>query len=254
MEIRISIWILTNPPKLTDLAKRYGHPKGPEHKAIAFTGKSGLTPIDPMFPAPIWSSQMSSRNINDCAFTTLLSKSWLIWNHLLHNKMGTRDVERRLAEFPCKKLADKLSIHPFYARDKWDIKSRKSHPRFALPWGRRGFFKVCTSPFGFRIILYARRGMKKFGRSLSLLSGLQARSCLTPTHLLPLYFVCSSDNFHIGSTHFSLENMISLKRKFQVCSWISLIFCFHALNFDIRQLPPTFFLCHVHNASQYRTL
>jgi len=99
--------------------------------------------------------------------------------------------------------------------------------------------------------------MKLLGRSLSLLSGLQARFCLISTHLnglLPLYFLRSSDHFNIGSPHFSLENMISLKVKFQVCSRLSLMPCFYTLHFYIAELPPNFYLSHFYRASQYLIL
>jgi hypothetical protein len=50
---------------LTDLAKKYGHPykkiKGMSHRILKSTGKSGITPLSPFFPANMMTRNPTSQ-------------------------------------------------------------------------------------------------------------------------------------------------------------------------------------------------
>jgi len=142
-----------NPPKLTELAKRYGHPKGPEHKAIAFTGKSGLTPIDPLFPNTNLAFADALEKYQRLRFYNFTTQELVDLESFAPQYNGYEVGGKTVDPITLQNFADKVSIHPVYTRDKWGTESRKSHPRFPLPGGRSGFFEVrTTSLLGSKII------------------------------------------------------------------------------------------------------
>lgn len=132
-------------PELTALAKRYTHPTGEDHKVVAHTGKSGLTPVKPQDPAGPFPSRSQKRYIkvleayqeyrtdgfNTQRLMELEAFAPLYNWYIEVMEVGGVDFDAR-----------HVPIHPFFARQKWDKHAWMHLGRVPIGKGRTGFWDV----------------------------------------------------------------------------------------------------------------
>lgn len=125
----------SDPQPLTELAQRYGHPVGMLNKPLAFTGKSGLTPLPPLTPTADSGRRIALEGYQRVRFLDFTAeelvdlKAWAP----LHESQGYKVTE----------LTDDLPVHPIFARRNWLTHNSKSLGRHPLPGGKDGFWHVC---------------------------------------------------------------------------------------------------------------
>ena len=144
---------------LTELAKKYSHPTGPDHKIIAGTGKSGLTPLPPRSPLASKVEKKRRENLERyqrkrChGFTVTqlvqmeafapLWKSWRDEGRAAAKRAQPMTEAQNVLKsvFP-RSLAYKgevvMPLHPLFMRKHWRDKLPKGQARFTLPGGRHG--------------------------------------------------------------------------------------------------------------------
>jgi len=131
------------PAPLSDLAQRYSHPTGPVSAVLAYTGKSGLTPIPSPSLDPPFRTEEEQKYINKLE---LYQRSR--FNGFTIKQIHDLDAFAPL--FKTRKDVDFLSleanfpIHPLFERDRWSTARSKTHPRVRLPSGGLGYWEVCA--------------------------------------------------------------------------------------------------------------
>jgi hypothetical protein len=140
-----------SPEPLTELAERYTHPTGPNHSTIAYTGKSGLTPITP-YPTNLPFRDREEREYNIqleayqlwrfCGFRTQQLDEMEALAPTYRSRFTTAEKLKQGRGVNFKGLGSSVPIHPLYTRDKWETRFRASRPRFLLPGGKSGYWEV----------------------------------------------------------------------------------------------------------------
>jgi hypothetical protein len=137
--------------ELTPLAKRYTHPIGRKHAVLAYTGKSGLTPITPYSEkGPVLNPDKKKR--------TAQLEEYQLWRF---NGLRTQQLVEIEAFAPTYKsqlniyeqakqglgvnfqgLGLSVPIHPLYAKVNWENTCLKTKPWYILPGGKSGHWQV----------------------------------------------------------------------------------------------------------------
>ena len=168
---------------LTALAKKYGHPykkiKGMSHRILKSTGKSGITPLSPFFPA-----NMIPRN------PTGQRQKYQFYFYQQHRYQGFTAAElhnmESLSAFDTTATSSPLlnPIHPMFGKAKWDQVGTSSRhlPLIPLFTGHDGFWQVCFQYLQAAVAdgwYLSRSAIQLYGASSILHSGLPPIFCPT---------------------------------------------------------------------------
>jgi hypothetical protein len=136
---------------LTELAVRFGHPTGRDHKIIANTGKSGLTPV--YVPRHIRAS-LSQEQRNYIKALELYQRD----KALAFTIQDLADLEAFAPYYKSWPLDGReddgidfetlktIPIHPLYAKSKWDRTRLNNIGKIPLGSHKSGYFEVCRNP------------------------------------------------------------------------------------------------------------
>lgn len=125
--------------ELTALARIYGHPVGDFNKILAYTGKSGLTPIEPPPRGPPY------RTIAEELYLQTLEK----YQRIRSRGFATAEFHDQGAFAPwfnssnvdLATLERDFPIHPIYQQERWSKQAAtRTRPRFRLPGGGLGYW------------------------------------------------------------------------------------------------------------------
>lgn len=137
-------------PPLTVLAEKYLHPRGQDHRIVAYTGKSGLTPVEPPDPGgPFPSSNQKEylRALEDyqqwrnLGFTTYELEKLEAYAPLYHNWVldGMLNDGLDLDQWD-------VPIHQLYQRENWDCLPSGDVGRVPIGNGHIGGWTVNAPP------------------------------------------------------------------------------------------------------------
>ncbi|CZR51320.1 uncharacterized protein PAC_01195 [Phialocephala subalpina] len=120
-------------PRLTTLADKYTHPVGEDHKEIAGTGKSGMTPSSsPIFPTGYQQRRYEALDA---------------YQRRRFEAFSTReieDVEAFAPLFPTTSLLFTVptnQINPLFELNKWNVGNPNSVPLFRMPGQAGGYWQ-----------------------------------------------------------------------------------------------------------------
>jgi len=132
--------------KYTVLALKYTHPAGPFHTVLAYTGKSGLTPVTEEdfradYDAASRLEEYQRRRF--CGFTTLELHEIEAFAPTYGSRLGVvRELQTHL-EFEAG-MPDDFELHYIFNRGSWRSDRPTAVPRFLLTGGKSGYWEVRT--------------------------------------------------------------------------------------------------------------
>lgn len=132
---------------LTELARKYTHPIGPDHKIIAYTGKSGMSPVHVPLATQPGLSQNQRKYI-------LVLEAYQRGRFHKFTVQQLVDLEAFAPSYTSKKVDEKedreidfanlqsIPIHPLFAKSRWKTSIYKHVGKIPLGNGRPGYFEV----------------------------------------------------------------------------------------------------------------
>jgi hypothetical protein len=137
---------------LSELAIRYKHPAGKNHKIIAHTGKSGLTPVY----VPLHHGSLLSRHQHEyikeleiyqrrrCMGFTVQQLVDMEAFGPYYNEWAVEGRVEGGTDF--EELTSSIPIHPLFARPKWERPRVNHMGKIPVGQGRPGYFEVSSKP------------------------------------------------------------------------------------------------------------
>lgn len=138
-------------PPLTVLAQKYSHPRGPDHSIVAYTGKSGLTPVEPPNPRGPFPPSKQKEYLRELeeyqqwrtqGFTTYELEKLEAFAPVYQNWVldGMPDDGLDLDQWD-------VPIHPLYQRENWDCLPSGDVGRMPIGNGHTGVWTVSIPPY-----------------------------------------------------------------------------------------------------------
>jgi hypothetical protein len=137
---------------LSELATRYTHPAGKNHKIIAHTGKSGLTPVYVPLHHGLLLSRHQHEYIKELEIYQRRRCVGFTVQHLVdmeafapyYNEWSVEGRVEGGIDFEGLKMH--MPIHPLFARPKWEGSSVSRIGKIPVGQGRPGYFEVSFKP------------------------------------------------------------------------------------------------------------